>query len=219
MDLSHFSLPSWFVWLAGALGVITAVITIFQSVRVTNESETFDSVFRSLGEIIKRTARVVLPMLGIFVVVAACALCGDFAYSAYSDYVSKPQAQFSSSTYSCNSTYGHLYLKINNTTATAWQYAITIDDKDPAGAAWATVPQYATGLLELDDSLTIEVALSPQLCADMASYTQLELGATVTFTAAPPTATDMAGSPPTATSSGAKPKQIMERATLKIEPS
>jgi hypothetical protein len=218
MDLAQLSLPSWFIWLAGALGVITAVITIVQSVRVTTQSESFDSVFTSIGEIMKRTARVILPLLGIVGVVGACAICGTYAYSAYSDYVSKPQVQFSASTYSCPSLYGHLYLKINNTTSSAWQYAIMIDDKDPAGAAWATVPQYATGLLELNDSLTIEVTLAPQLCADMATYTQLELGATVIFTAAPPTATEMVGSPPGATSSTATPKRITEHPTLKIEP-
>jgi type IV secretory pathway VirB2 component (pilin) len=198
MDLSHFSLPGWFVWLAAALGVITALITIFNSVRIYNRSETFDSVFESIGEIIQGAFAVILPILGILAVVGVCAFCGNFAYSAYHDYVSKPQVNFDNSEFGCQSQYSHLYLKIQNTTDTAWQYAITIDDKDPAGYPWGDIPQYATGLLELNDALTIETHPGALLCQDMANYTQLELGATA---------------------SGAKPRQVTAHPTVKITPS
>src|SRR5215475_906156 len=116
MDLAHLSLPGWFVWLAAILGLITGIIAIIQSVRVSNESETFDNIFTWIGTVIRRTLSIALPLMGILVVVSICALCGNVVYSSVRDYYFTPQVKFDSETITCNQS---TYITIENPTFTA----------------------------------------------------------------------------------------------------
>ncbi len=193
------SLPPWLLWLAGALGLITAIVTIVQAIRVSQGGES-----ESLGQLIGKVLSSAVVIVPLFAVLVTCGFCGWNAYNQNKDYTSKPQASFSVNQYFCAQP-GHVYLHIQNPTEEDWKYAIAISDKDPGGTTWAKVPRFQSGPLVKGDALTIAVTVASNLCTKTGAYTQFAMQAQVTFTA-------------TTALPGTSPRTIVETPSLTIAP-
>lgn len=77
---------------------------------------------------------------------------------------------------------GSYTLDIDNHAGTdAWDYAISITDKDPRGLVWATVPSGGTGHVAAQGSLVVEIAPVASLCQDIEPHDSMQFTLKVTL--------------------------------------